>query len=281
MEKEQYRFVIRFLFLGGKSRSEIKERLDAVYGDTSPSMATVKNWFKVKLDVVARRFLMSHAQVSRKRLPRRINVTKIHGLVLADRRLKIREIAETVGMSKKRVGHILHEILGMRKLSARWVPRLLTPDNKRNRETTSERCLTLFKRNPKKFLRRPLVHTRDQGTVKTVDITRRTCSDEGEDCPIGRKGDGHRFLGLTRCDLHRLPVEGQNGHRAVLCRIIGPTHRRIAENTAPLGEEKVLFHHVDYVDLVEKKITTFPKCSFFFWRLSTYRTTLVYCILIF
>jgi len=58
------------------------------------------------------------------------NVTKIHVLVLADRQLK------QVGMSKDRVGHILHEILGMRKLSARWVPRLLTPDNKRNRETT-------------------------------------------------------------------------------------------------------------------------------------------------
>jgi len=81
-------------------------------------------------------------------------VTKIHDLVLADRRLKIREIAGTVGISKDRVGHILHEILGMRKLSARWVPRLLTPDNKRNRESTSEQCLTLFKRNPKEFLRR-------------------------------------------------------------------------------------------------------------------------------
>ena len=81
-------------------------------------------------------------------------MTKVHDLVLADRRLKVREIAETVGISKDRVGHILHEILGMRKLSARWVPRLLTPDNKRTRETTSEQCLTLFKRNPKEFLRR-------------------------------------------------------------------------------------------------------------------------------
>jgi len=78
-------------------------------------------------------------------------VTKIHDLVLADRRLKIREKAKTVGMSKDCVGHILHEILGMRKLSARWVPRLLTPDNKRNRETTSDQCLTLFKRSPRSF----------------------------------------------------------------------------------------------------------------------------------
>ena len=45
MEKEQYRSVIRVLFLEGKSRSGIKERLDAVYGDSSPSMTTVKNWF--------------------------------------------------------------------------------------------------------------------------------------------------------------------------------------------------------------------------------------------
>jgi hypothetical protein len=37
--------LIRFLFLEGKSRSEIKERLDPVYGDSTPYMATVKNWF--------------------------------------------------------------------------------------------------------------------------------------------------------------------------------------------------------------------------------------------
>jgi hypothetical protein len=37
--------MIRFLFLGGKSRSEIKEHLDAEYSDSSPSMGTAKNWF--------------------------------------------------------------------------------------------------------------------------------------------------------------------------------------------------------------------------------------------
>ena len=45
MKKEQYQSLIWFLFLEGKSRSEIKERLDAVYGDTSPLMTTFKNWF--------------------------------------------------------------------------------------------------------------------------------------------------------------------------------------------------------------------------------------------
>jgi len=153
MEKEQYWSVILFLLLEGKSHSEIKERLDAVYGDSFPLMATVKNWFNE-----LKRGRTSGFDDPRPGAPKTAttedNMTKIHGLVLADRRLKIREIAETVGISKYRVGHILHEILGIRKLSARWVPRLLTPDNKRNRETTSERCLTLFKRNTKEFLRR-------------------------------------------------------------------------------------------------------------------------------
>ena len=64
------------------------------------------------------------------------SVTKIHDLILGDRLLKVCEIAETVGISKDFVCHILHEILGMRKLLARWVPCLLTLDNKRNHETT-------------------------------------------------------------------------------------------------------------------------------------------------
>ncbi|GBP09164.1 Histone-lysine N-methyltransferase SETMAR [Eumeta japonica] len=42
----------------------------------------------------------------------------------------------------------------MRKLSARWVPRLLTLDHKRNRVTTSKECLAMFSRNPDEFLRR-------------------------------------------------------------------------------------------------------------------------------
>jgi len=127
--------------------------LDDVYGESSPSMATVKNWFNE-----FQRGRTSVFDEPRPGAPKTAtaedNVTKINDLVLADRRLKIREIDETVGMSKDRVSHILHEILGMRKLSARWVPRLLTPQNKRNRETTSEQCLTLFKRNTKEFLRR-------------------------------------------------------------------------------------------------------------------------------
>jgi len=45
-------------------------------------------------------------------------VNKIHDVVLADR-VKIREIANIVKISTERIQNVLHETLGMKKLSAR------------------------------------------------------------------------------------------------------------------------------------------------------------------
>ena len=55
-------------------------------------------------------------------------IEQVHDMVLDDGRMKVREIAETMGISKERVGYILHEQLDMKKVCARWVPRLLTAD---------------------------------------------------------------------------------------------------------------------------------------------------------
>lgn len=42
MEEIEYRAVIKYLFLKGKTPAQIKDELDAVYGDTAPSFAVVK-----------------------------------------------------------------------------------------------------------------------------------------------------------------------------------------------------------------------------------------------
>jgi len=44
-------------------------------------------------------------------------------MILDDQRMKVCEIAETIGISKGSVGYILHEELDMKKLCALWVPR--------------------------------------------------------------------------------------------------------------------------------------------------------------
>ena len=80
-------------------------------------------------------------------------IDKIHDIVLDDRRLKVREISKSVNILVRRIWKIVHECLVMRKLSARWVPRLLTADHKRARVVASEQCLGMLQRNSKEFLR--------------------------------------------------------------------------------------------------------------------------------
>ena len=110
IEKEQYRSVIRFLFLDGKTCEEIKAKLDAVYGDPSPSMTTVRYWFN--------EFKRGHTSVFDVERPRRPAdvvteeiVEKVHDMILADRRTKVREVAEAVGVSYGTAINILHDKL--------------------------------------------------------------------------------------------------------------------------------------------------------------------------
>ncbi|EFN60336.1 Putative uncharacterized protein FLJ37770, partial [Camponotus floridanus] len=105
----------------------IKAKLDAVYGDTSPSMTTVRYWFN--------EFKRGRTSVFDEERPGRPAdvvteeiIQKVHDMILADRRTKVREVAEAIGVSTGTAINILHDKLAMKKLSARWVPRLLTVD---------------------------------------------------------------------------------------------------------------------------------------------------------
>jgi predicted DNA-binding protein YlxM (UPF0122 family) len=60
-------------------------------------------------------------------------VEKIEQIVRIDRRLSIRMIAEMVNIDKKTVRQVLHEDLNMTKVCSKMVPRLLTPEQKENR----------------------------------------------------------------------------------------------------------------------------------------------------
>jgi len=57
-------------------------------------------------------------------------VDQIHELILEDRRIAAKSIAEQLGISREWVGSIIHEDLDMRKLSAKWVPKCLNAAQK-------------------------------------------------------------------------------------------------------------------------------------------------------
>jgi len=83
-------------------------------------------------------------------------IDQIHELILEDRRISAKSITYQLGISRERVGSIIHEDLDMRKLSANWVPKRLNVDQKRQRRQSSEQLLEFFRRDPNDFLS-PLV----------------------------------------------------------------------------------------------------------------------------
>lgn len=113
----------KFLFLKKKTNDEIQTELREVYMGTLHRLHQLSNIGQLNSDAVAKTFLIMSAQVT---TPGAGMIEKILDMVLADRRVKVREIAKAVEISIDRVHNILQNHLGMEKLSARWVPRLLT-----------------------------------------------------------------------------------------------------------------------------------------------------------
>jgi hypothetical protein len=58
------------------------------------------------------------------------NIAKVHEAILADRRQTIHDVCEIVGLSYGTVQRILADNLNIRRISVRFVPRLLSDDQK-------------------------------------------------------------------------------------------------------------------------------------------------------
>ena len=68
---------------------------------------------------------------------------KVRDLVYSDRRIQVEVIAQALGISHGSVSTILHDSLGMRKLTARWVPKSLSDEQMATRASV---CSALLKR---------------------------------------------------------------------------------------------------------------------------------------
>lgn len=150
MEKLEHRAVIKFLTKEGRSAKEIHERMVGVYGETTPSYATVTRWNKE----------FRHGRESIEDDPRSgrppeascdDNVDRIEAMILENRRVKVEEIALEVGISHGSVCSIIQDKLAMSKVSARWVPRNLSPQDRHQRLQSSEELLLLYNEDPAGF----------------------------------------------------------------------------------------------------------------------------------
>ena len=107
-----------------------------MYGEACISEGKVRKWvrtFKGEAPVET-------SVRDRKRPGRPLSATdpayqeQVDSLIRENRRVKQKDIAIEIGIAKERVHHIITSILGYVKVSARWVPRQLTPELKDRRK---------------------------------------------------------------------------------------------------------------------------------------------------
>ena len=65
-------------------------------------------------------------------------IDQIHELILEERWISVKSIAEQLGISRERVGSIIQEDMDVRKLSSKCVPKYLNVDQKLQRCQSSE-----------------------------------------------------------------------------------------------------------------------------------------------
>lgn len=164
-QRKEQRVCIKFCANLGKSATETLEMIQQGFGDQSLSRAQVFQWHA--------RFKTGRTSVDDdERTGRPTSCTTpetvalIQELIRQDRRLTIRDIAEEVKVGYGTCQQVLTEELGMHRVAAKFVPRILTADQKQQRVNVCTELRQLAS-NDETFLSR--VITGDESWVYGYD----------------------------------------------------------------------------------------------------------------
>ena len=124
--------MIFYDFKSGLNQQQSHSRLQADFGNEASSRTTIYDWF-----AEFRRGRRSLEDDPHSGCPAEattgVQVAAVQRLVEEDGRVTVLQIAEEVGISSGNVSSILRKSLGLRKVSARWVPHMLTEEQKQKR----------------------------------------------------------------------------------------------------------------------------------------------------
>lgn len=136
----EQRVCVKFCCKTDKTFTETWALLQQAYKEDCMSRSQCHEWFK--------RFKSGRTSIeeeSRSGRPSTStndeNIDAVRSVIRANRRLTVREVAEEVGISIGSCHEILTVKLGMHRVSAKLVPRLLTDDQKENRVKISQELL--------------------------------------------------------------------------------------------------------------------------------------------
>jgi len=142
MENSQHvqRSIIWFLWKKKTKAADIHRELVQVCGDAAPCDRTVRKW--VALFDQGKNSVEDDARSGRPATA--VNpetVMAIENLIGEDPHVTLRELSDQYSLSFGSVQKIVREELHLSKLTARWVPKALTPEMKHNRVVTSRALL--------------------------------------------------------------------------------------------------------------------------------------------
>ncbi|GFN76157.1 histone-lysine N-methyltransferase SETMAR [Plakobranchus ocellatus] len=124
--------VVHFLFAKGTKCSVIYREIVENYSEPAMSMTQVYQWCSWFKD--GRTSLQDEPRSGRPNTANNDwNTARADELIKVDRRVKLKEISLKLDISKTNFYEIVHDKLGYRKISARWVPKMLSDEHKRQR----------------------------------------------------------------------------------------------------------------------------------------------------
>ena len=128
-KKDEIRAYIKARSKLGCSLKKLMTEISTAFGPSCVSYDTVRRW-KKKFESGVESIKNAPKSGKPKSASRKEIVSKIKEIIEGDARFTVRDIARKVGISLSTVHLILKTHLKVRKISARWVPHLLTDEQK-------------------------------------------------------------------------------------------------------------------------------------------------------
>lgn len=138
----EQRVNLKFCYSNEIKAADALKMLQKAYGDSAMSQTQVYYWYKEfkegRLEVED----LPHDRRPQSSCSEE-NIEKVKEMVLENRRVTVREIAEDINISVGSAHTIIHDVLDMRRVSARLVPRLLNFYQKEHRKSVAKEMLTM------------------------------------------------------------------------------------------------------------------------------------------